>query len=147
MADTGVFEWRWTGQEDRPFAQDRAARLLCILSASFVSLDNRVAKKSGITFFANRRRTARAVCGPECRWLAMRRPIDGNVDGHTDTFDARPGLATDIAGPSVLPPGRSALAVTFRSVLALALVRVAVRVRIGRIWLSQALATAAPAAN
>jgi ABC-type bacteriocin/lantibiotic exporter with double-glycine peptidase domain len=38
MAHTGISEWRWLWQEVRPFVRYQAASLLCILSASFVSL-------------------------------------------------------------------------------------------------------------
>jgi ABC-type multidrug transport system fused ATPase/permease subunit len=38
MAHTGSSEWRWLWQEVRPFVRYQAASLLCILSASFVSL-------------------------------------------------------------------------------------------------------------
>jgi hypothetical protein len=38
MAHTGISEWHWLWQEVRPFVRYQAASLLCILSASFVSL-------------------------------------------------------------------------------------------------------------
>jgi ABC-type multidrug transport system fused ATPase/permease subunit len=38
MAHTGISEWRWLWQEVSPFVRYQAASLLCILSASFVSL-------------------------------------------------------------------------------------------------------------